>query len=543
MNNFNLNEIYEDIRKRNVKFIIITGGVLSGLGKGVAGASVCLLLSQEYKMLPIKCDGYLNYDPGTMNPIEHGEVFVMDDGTEVDMDFGHYERFLNISSSSKQNLTMGKIYKEIIDLEREGKFLGKTVKLIPEVTDYIEQRILTSIIEHNAEIVLLEIGGTVGDIENELYIYACKNIKQRLDKGNVINIHLTYIPELSNSSEQKTKPSQMSIGLLMERGIIPDIIMCRSNRMLDEKSIEKLATYTGLERTCIISDNDVDPVYEIPINFRNQGLDKIITDKLNVKTNQNTNYFIDRVNKIKQIKESVDIGICGKYTNLNDSYVSIIEALTHSSALCNMKANIHYIDTTDLDINKLNNLNGIIIPGGFGSRGVEGKIKAIEFARKNNIPFLGLCYGLHMAVIEFARNVCGLKDANTTEVDPETEHPVIDILKGQDLTKIGGTMRLGSYKAILKKGSRAHSIYLQDEITERHRHRYEVNPCYHKLLEENGMTISGRSPDGKLAEFIEISNHPFFIATQAHPELKSKLLLPHPLFVAFLDATIKKQKK
>ncbi len=531
-----LNELHKQIHDKNTKFIVVTGGVLSGLGKGVALASVGLLVDDTLKKFPIKCDGYLNFDPGTMNPIEHGEVFVLDDGTEVDMDFGHYERFLNISCHKDENITMGRIYKEIIDLERKGEFLGKTVKLIPEVSDYIEYKILKTTIDNNADIVLLEIGGTIGDIENELFIYAIKNIIQKQD-GNIINIHITYIPELYKSEEQKTKPAQNALEELFRRGIKPDIIICRTHRYLNKQAKEKLSIVSQLDENHIISGIDTDNIYEIPIIFKQQNLDKIVCEKLNIQPNKNIQKYIDKINKINELNKNtgkLKIGICGKYTTLKDSYVSITEALTHASAVCNCPIDIEYIDAAQITSDQLKKLNGIIVPGGYGSRGVDGKINAIKYARENKIPFLGLCYGLQLAIVEYARNVCGLKDANTTEIDPNTPYPVIDILPNQKQKELGGTMRLGAYDIILKDGTKIMQIYNSQKISERHRHRYEVNPKYHSLLEKNGLIISGTSPDGALVEFIELKDHPFFIATQSHPELKSKLLYPHPLFIEFL---------
>jgi CTP synthase len=534
--NKELNKLYEKVRKRQIKFIIMTGGVLSGLGKGVALASIGLLLDSNLKKTPIKCDGYLNYDPGTMNPIEHGEVFVLDDGTEVDMDFGHYERFLNITCNGSENITMGRIYKEIIDLERKGKYLGKTVKLIPEVSDHIEKKILNIALKNKSDLVLLEIGGTIGDLENELYIKAINNLLNKLKK-QTLNIHLTYIPELSYSLEQKTKPAQRSISLLFKENITPDIVMCRTKQDLEKKCVNKIAAFSNINKNRIISAKDVDNIYKIPINFKKQKVDEIICRKLDLKKNKNFKEYKEKVEKLTKNKmknQAVNIGICGKYTSLNDSYASIIEALQHASVENNIKIDIKFVNTEKINYNEIKKLDGIIIPGGFGKRGIEGKIKIIKYARENKVPFLGLCYGMQLAVVEFARNVCSLKNAHTTEINKKTKHDVIKILPGQNLKKLGGSMRLGSYPAILEKNTLIRKIYKKKEIKERHRHRYEVNPKYHKILEKNGLVLSGKSPNKKLVEFIEIKDHPFFIATQSHPELKSKLLEPHPLFVEFV---------
>jgi CTP synthase len=537
--NYKLNDlkaIYKEVKKRNIKFIIMTGGVLSGLGKGVALASVGSLISEKILKIPIKCDGYLNYDPGTMNPLEHGEVFVLDDGSEVDMDFGHYERFLNINCNGSQNITMGKIYKDIIDLERKGAFLGNTVKLIPEVTNYIQVCIMNKAITQNAEVVLLEIGGTIGDIENELYVYAVKEMIYNLG-SNIINLHLTFIPEIYGG-EQKTKPAQNSLEKLFNRGIRPDVVICRTKKQLDKSSVKKLSVFSGLSENKIISAIDVTNIYEIPLIFANQKLDEIICNQLNISKNTNFFLFKERIQKIttnhKNSKVKT-IGICGKYTKINDSYASVIEAINHASTFFDTKTNIVFIDTENVNKDQLKQIDGIIVPGGFGNRGVEGKIEVIKYARENRIPFLGLCYGLQLAVIEYAKNVLNI-NCNSTEVDPKTPNPIITILSNQNLKILGGTMRLGSYESILLEKTKTYLAYNKKKVYERHRHRYEVNPKYHQQLEDENFIISGKSPDDRLVEFIELKNHPFFVATQSHPELKSRVLEPHPLFISFLKA-------
>lgn len=544
------NDIYSQAIDKKLKFVIVTGGVLSGIGKGVSASSIALLLDNDLKKIPIKCDGYLNYDPGTMNPVEHGEVFVLDDGTEVDMDFGHYERYLDISCNGTQNLTMGKIYKEIIDLERSGAFLGKTVKLIPEVTNYIEYRVIKTALDNDANIVLLEIGGTVGDLENELYITACKGIRRKLGKENVFFVHLAYVPEIAPSDEQKTKPAQNSIAELLKRGIIPDAVICRAKRMLDKKAIEKLTENCALLPEQLISGCDVKNIYEIPINFKNQKLDKLISKKLKININLEFDKFIEAVKKIENgTKEKIVIGICGKYTGIDDSYASVIEALHHAKTTIPESLEIRLIDTEKYEEDGVSNspeikeLDGIIVPGGFGARGINGKLNIIRFARENNVPYLGLCYGMQLAVIEFARNVCGLPGAHTTEIDKDCKEPIVTILPGQENKKIGGSMRLGSCVAELQDGSQVSKIYGKNKITERHRHRFEVNPKYHSILKEKGLVLCGLDPTGELLEFIEIKKHPFFIGTQAHPELKSKLLTPHPLFVEFVKAAKKRKEE
>lgn len=544
----NISSIYELAKEKKLKFIVVTGGVLSGLGKGVSASSIALLLDKDIKKIPIKCDGYLNYDPGTMNPTEHGEVFVLDDGTEVDMDFGHYERYLGISCNGSQNITMGKIYKEIIDLERKGMFKGRTVKLIPEVTDYIEYRILKTALDNNAELVLLEIGGTVGDLENELYIHSAKGIKNKLGNENVCFVHLAYVPEITPSNEQKTKPAQNSVSELFKRGITPDVLIGRSRRTLDKKSIEKLCDNCVLLPEQIISANDVKNIYEIPINFKNQKLDILISKKLNIGINKEFDKFIEAVRKIEENNsEKIKIGICGKYTGLDDSYASVIEALHHAKTTIPESLEIRFIDADKYEENGVENseeikeLDGIIIPGGVGTRGINGKLNIIKYARTNNVPYLGLSYGMQLAVIEFARNVCGITNANTTEIEIDCKEPIITTLLDKDKTE--RKMRLGSFVAELLDGSKVAEIYGKNKITERHRHRYEVNPKYHSILKEKGLGLSGFDQTGELLEFIEIKNHPFFMGTLANPELKSKLLTPHPLFVEFVKECKKRKEE
>ncbi len=532
-----LKQMYKEVKEKNIKFIVMTGGVLSGLGKGVALASIGSLISNDLKKVPIKCDGYLNYDPGTLNPVEHGEVFVLDDGSEVDMDFGHYERFLNITCNGKQNLTMGKIYKDIIDLEREGKFLGKTVQLIPDVTNFIQQSIFSIALSQKADVVLLEIGGTIGDIENELYFFAVKEMARYL-KSNIFNVHLTYVPEILGG-EQKTKPAQTSLEKVFHRGLQPDVVLCRSKKRIDASCEDKLGVFSGLSSDKIISAEDVKNIYEIPLNFKKQNLDDIVCDSLQVPKNQDFDVFKEKVEKITTNHKNSKIktiGICGKYTKINDSYASVIEAINHASTFFDTKTIVKCIDTENVDSETLEQIDGFIVPGGFGNRGVDGKINIIKYARENKKPFLGLCYGLQLAIIEYAKNVLNIKECNSTEIDSKTPNPIIKILPNQDLNLLGGTMRLGAYEACLLKGSKVFSLYNSDKVSERHRHRYEVNPEYHKHLEDDHFVVSGKSPDGSLVEFIELKDHPFFVATQSHPELKSRIVNAHPLFVGFLKA-------
>jgi len=533
----------------NKKFIVVTGGVLSGLGKGVAAATIGNLITKAgLRVIPIKCDGYLNVDPGTMNPIEHGEVFVLDDGGEVDMDFGHYERFLGVTCKFNWNLTMGKVYEAIRTKERRGDYLGKTVQLIPHVTDLIKEWFYKVADDEKADVVMIEVGGTVGDIENELYIEACRELKREVGHENILYVHLTYVPIPSNVHEQKSKPTQQSVILLRERGIEPDVIIGRCAEYLDEKIKNKISIFCDIEEKAVITGLDVDCVYKIPIVFSDEGINYIIKEKLGIDSGVKPEWK-KLVDNLSKLDKELNIAICGKYTKLEDSYASILEALKHCSANLKAKINVKMIETTDVnnqeDAKKLlKGIDGVIVPGGFGSRGVEGKIEVIRYCREKNIPFLGLCYGLQLATVEFARNVCGLKDANTTEVDEKTKYPVIDIMPEQkNIENKGGTMRLGAYPAVMKEKTIIWELYgKQKEVSERHRHRYEVNPEYHEILQKHGLIFSGMSPDKRLVEFIELpkEKHKYFIGTQAHPELKSKLEKPGPLFYGLIKACLEK---
>jgi len=525
------------------KFIVVTGGVLSGLGKGIATASIGNLLAGQLKVIPIKCDGYLNVDPGTMNPIEHGEVFVLDDGGEVDMDFGHYERFLDVSCKFRWNLTMGKVFEKIREKERRGDYLGKTVQYIPHVANLIKDWWKDVAAEEKADVALIEIGGTIGDIENEMYVEAARQLRKDVGDDSIMYAHLTYVPIPSSVNEQKSKPTQQSINLLRERGITPDLIICRCAEYVTDAIRKKIASFCDVDADAVITSIDVKSIYQIPLIFEEQNLVKLLNRKLKLDIKPNNvewNKFVEKIeNAEKNAKNKINIAICGKYTALEDSYASVVEALKHCGAHLDCKINIQWIETTDEDNIKeeLRGVHGVIVPGGFGSRGVEGKIAAIKYCRENNIPFLGLCYGLQMAVIEFARDVCGLKGANSTEVDPGTRYPVIDILPEQkEITNKGGTMRLGAYPANIKPSTIVHKLYDDDIVSERHRHRYEVNPDYHKILEEKGLIFSGMSPNKRLVEFIELPKHRYFAATQAHPELKSSLIRPAPLFLGLVKA-------
>jgi CTP synthase len=525
------------------KYVVITGGVLSGLGKGIAMASIGKILSSSYKVVPIKCDGYLNVDPGTMNPVEHGEVFVLDDGGEVDMDFGHYERFLGVDCKSDWNLTMGKVFNEIREKERRGDYLGKTVQMVPHVSNFIRNHIIKVGEESKADIVLVEIGGTIGDMENELYVDAVRSLERKVGKDNVLFVHLTYVPIPFGVDEQKSKPTQQSVASLRQRGIEPNLIIARCPEMLNESVRNKIASISNLSAEEVLTGIDVNDIYEIPLEFEKQGLSQLLARKLNIPIKSDLSVWEKLVENKRKAEKEITIAVAGKYTSLEDSYASIVEALHHCSAHFSVNVNVKWIDTSE-DNYSLKGVSGVIVPGGFGSRGTEGKIKVIKECREKGIPFLGICYGLQMAVIEFARSICGKDCANTTEVEEDCSFPVIDILPEQkEIENKGGTMRLGAYPAKVKDGTLVNFLYKSNEVSERHRHRFEVNPECHNLLEENGMILSGLSPDGSLVEFIELKDHPYFVATQAHPELKSKLEKPAPLFRGLVEAAIRFNEK
>ena len=533
------------------KYVVVTGGVLSGLGKGIATASLGRLLKNgNTKILPIKCDGYLNVDPGTMNPVEHGEVFVLNDGGEVDMDFGHYERFLGVQCNSSWNLTSGKIFNRVISKERQGEYLGKTIQVFPHVINEIKEWISELVKRETPDIVLIEVGGTVGDIENSWFIEAARQLKKDLGSENVAYVHLTYVPFLSSVGELKSKPAQRDIALLGEKGIFPDIVICRSKTPLTPKIKDRLTTLTDLNPEQLISASDVETIYEIPLIFHQEGLLNLLNKKLKLTHQPDMTGWGSLVKKIKQPEHKITIAVCGKYTELKDSYASIAEAFVHSGAHNNAKVELRWIETTNIEDGNakveeaLAGVNGVLVPGGFGTRGVEGKISVIKHARENKIPYLGICYGLQLAVVEFARNACKLEGAHSTEIDSETQHPVIDLLPEQvDITDKGATMRLGAYTAQLEQGSMVAQLYMKPEVSERHRHRYEVNPEYHDRLRVNGMRLSGLSSNGRLVEFIEIPSHPFFVATQAHNELTSRLERPNPLFYGFVKAAVNHMRK
>ena len=517
------------------KWIFITGGVLSGLGKGLVSASVSKLLQQrELETVPIKCDGYLNVDPGTMNPHEHGEVFVLEDGTEVDMDFGHYERFLGIEGKGNWNLTSGKIFQNVIQRERSGDYLGKTVQMVPHVTDEIKKNWREAAQEQDTDIVAIEIGGTVGDIENMLYLEAVRQLRSELPDEDTFLIHTTLVPYLETTGEQKTKPTQHSVKELRETGLAPDMVIGRSENKLTEETREKIALFCDVEKEAVISDPNIDNVYGLPLLFDDQNVDEIIADKMGLP--ERDNGMKDWEQRVENLRSEpvAKVAICGKYTDMDDSYVSVEEALKHSAAEIGGSIEVDQLSTEDIDLGIIDEYDGIIIPGGFGSRGVEGKIDVIEYCRKNNIPVLGLCYGMQLMVVEFARNVLGL-DAASEEFAEEGQELVVSEMPDQkDVEEMGGTMRLGSYTADVT--GRVAEIYGSEKATERHRHRYEVDPRYHEQLEENGLKISGTTEGGRLAEYAELPDHEFFVGTQAHPEFTSSFQEPNPLYLAFVKA-------
>lgn len=524
------------------RFIVITGSIMSGLGKGIVTSAIAKLLqARGYNVVPIKFDGYLNVDCGTMNPFRHGEVFVLDDGREVDMDFGTYERFLNKSMTGMSSITGGSLFQKLIEKERKGEYLGRDVQFVPHLTDEIRRRFGEVAAETKADVVLIEIGGTVGDLENGYVLEAVRQMS--FEKQNVVFVQLTYVPSLS-PGEQKTKPTQHATRLLQSLGIQPDIIIARGQEKLNSESKKKISLYCNVDEEAVIDDPVLKTVYELPLVLEKQEIYQQLTKKLKLKDGKegdlkNWQRMVGRI--IKPAGKTVKIAIVGKYTAVKDAYVSVKEALVHSAAEMNCALEIGWIEGKDLeDADKpdemLRGYDGIVVPGGFGSRGVEGKIKAIEYARKNKIPFVGLCLGLQLMVIEYARNVCGLKGSNSTEFDKKTPHPVIDLLpEQQQISKMGGTMRLGAYECRLKKGTKTHDAYKKDVVHERHRHRYEVNPEYVKKLEENGLVISGVHPKHNIVEIVEWKDS-FGIATQPHIELKSRVESPAPVFVEFMKA-------
>lgn len=530
------------------KYVFVTGGVVSGLGKGITASSIALLLkSRGYKVFMQKFDPYFNVDPGTMNPIQHGEVFVTYDGCETDLDLGHYERFIDEELNYTSNITSGKIYKSVIEKERKGDFLGATVQMVPHITNEIKNKIYEAGVSSNADIVITEIGGTVGDIESQAFIEALRQVQYELGKNNTFFVHCTLIPYIFGSGELKTKPTQNSVKDLRNMGISPDALVCRAPFSTTDAIKNKLSLFCSIPVTNIIDSIDVNNIYEIPINYYKQNIDEIILKQFELPIKKaDLKYWEDLINTVNNLDNELEISLVGKYIELHDAYISVAESLKHAGYKVNKKIKINWVDSESLEKESANlkevfkNSKGILVPGGFGSRGIEGKIKAINYARVNKIPFLGICLGMQLAVIEFARNVCSLEDANSTEFNPLCKNPVIDLMESQKaIINMGGTLRLGNYECSLVKDTLAYKDYKEDIILERHRHRYEFNNNYKELLESKGMVFSGFNTKANLVEIIELPNHPHFIASQFHPEFKSRPTKPHPLFMSFIEAANK----
>lgn len=528
---------------RKTKYIFVVGGVLSSVGKGIACASLGLLLkSRGYNVTIQKFDPYINVDPGTMNPLQHGEVYVTDDGAETDLDLGHYERFLNISMTRFNNSTTGQIYYEVIQRERRGQYLGKTVQVIPHITDEIKRRM--TYFDGEYDIVIIEIGGTVGDIESQPYLEAARQLTLERGRSSCITILLAYVPYIRSAGELKTKPTQHATKELMEFGIIPEIILCRTEQRIPKEVRAKIALFCNVAEDAVIEVPDVETIYEVPLVMARRNLDTIVLRKLRLSQSEPQLETWSRfVQRIKNPRTSVEIALVGKYVSYHDSYKSIIEAFVHAGAINNCKVELRWINSEDLTRENveelLSGVRGVLVAPGFGARGIEGKIAAIEHVRTRNIPFFGICLGMQCAVIEFARNVCGLADANSSEFK-RTRHNVIHLMPDQEgIQDKGGTMRLGAYPCILQPGTKAHRAYEQDMIFERHRHRYELNNSYRRMLEEHGMIASGVSPDNRLVEIIELKSHPWFVGVQFHPELKSRAVIGHPLFIHFVRAALR----
>lgn len=536
------------------KYIFVTGGVVSSLGKGITAASLGRLLKNRgYKVTIQKFDPYINIDPGTMSPYQHGEVFVTDDGAETDLDLGHYERFIDVNLSKASNVTTGKVYQSVINKERKGEYLGSTIQVIPHITNEIKERVLRVGRNDNADIVITEIGGTVGDIESLPFLEAIRQVKKDVpNRNDVLYIHLTLIPYIHAAGELKTKPTQHSVKELRSIGIQPDIIVCRTEKTVSDDMKKKIALFCDVDARAVINNETCSTIYEVPLLLQEEGLDRIVLEKLGLEDRHcDMDEWTAMVNRIKETDASdkeINIALVGKYVALHDAYLSVVESLHHAGYANGVQVKIKWIDSEELEKPGVNldevfgDVSGIVIPGGFGSRGVEGKIATVRYAREHKVPFLGLCLGMQCAVIEFARHVCGMKDANSTEFVPDTPYPVIDLMADQaDVTEKGGTMRLGTYPCKLLEGSIARSLYDNNEIIyERHRHRYEVNNDFRAKLEEKGLVFSGTSPDNRLVEIIELKDHPYFEATQAHPEFKSRPTRPHPLFMGLIKAALKK---
>lgn len=522
------------------KYIFVTGGVVSSLGKGITAASLARLLkSRGLRVDMLKFDPYFNVDPGTMNPYQHGEVFVTEDGAETDLDLGHYERFLDQDMSRRNNCTAGQIYDNVISKERRGEFLGKTVQVIPHITNEIKSRIIQ--LAPNRDVIVVEVGGTVGDIESLPFLEAIRQMRLDVGRDNVLYIHVTLVPYIRSSEEMKTKPTQHSVGKLREIGIEPDIIVCRTERPLEDDLRAKISLFCSVPPEGVVEARDVPTIYEVPLAFEREGLDELALMQLRQRSHrQGMEEWAQMVDKIRNPRKRVTVALAGKYIELKDAYKSVVESLLHGGIANDSRVHIKYIDVESPDLEReLTDVQGVLVPGGFGDRGVEGKIAVIQYARERQVPYLGLCLGMQCAVIEFARNVCNLKNANSTEFNPKTLHPVIDILPEQrQIHKKGGTMRLGVYPCRLKPGSLAAMVYGKTQIEERHRHRYELNPKYRRTIESHGLRVAGEYPDRHLAEIVELTSHPWFVAVQYHPEFKSRPTRPHPLFRGFIGAAL-----
>ncbi len=529
-------------KKAKTKFIFVTGGVVSSLGKGLASASLgALLESRGLKVTMLKMDPYINVDPGTMNPFQHGETFVTDDGAETDLDLGHYERYVSTPMTQLNNITTGRVYQTVIEKERRGDYLGGTVQVIPHITDEIKARIAAA--AEGFDVLIGEVGGTVGDIESLPFLEAVRQFRADYGRENVIYVHLTLVPYISSAHELKTKPTQHSVKELTGLGIQPDVLLCRTDRVLDPKLKAKIALFCNVENNAVITARDVECIYELPLVFHDEGLDDVVAERLNMWTGTpKLSRWKKIVSVAKNPKEKVRIAVVGKYVDVVDSYKSLNEALTHGGLANECAVELDYIDSEVLEkkgLGVLADADGILVPAGFGQRGTEGKIAAVRYAREQHVPFFGICFGMQMAVIEFSRHVCGLDRANSAEVDSDTPHPVIHLMTTQkSIDKKGGTMRLGAYACNLADGSVAAKVYGKKKISERHRHRYEFNNAYRETIESHGMRLSGLSPDGELVEVVEIGDHPWFVGCQFHPEFKSKPLDCHPLFRGFIRAAL-----
>lgn len=533
------------VKKKQTKYIFVLGGVISGLGKGIAAASIGYLLkSSGLRVTILKLDPYLNVDPGTMNPYQHGEVFVLDDGSETDLDLGHYERFIDENMGALNNATAGQVYSSVLDKERAGDYLGATVQVIPHITDELKRRIKAVNVDNKYDVVICEVGGTVGDIESLPFMEAIRQLSVELGYHNYLIMHLTLVPYIKASEELKTKPTQHSVMKLREIGLSPDIILCRTERSITQEVIDKIALFCNVPPSHVIEGYEVDSIYEVPLALYKQKVGNIIAKRLQLKRLPNVKKLKEFMTRYNNPKREVTIAMCGKYIELPDAYKSVMEAFIHAGVENNARVNLKWIQTDRLSNEQkikesLAGVDGVLLLPGFGPRGAEGKIKVCEYARVNKVPFLGICLGLQCAIIDFARNVCGLKGANSTEFEKDTKYPVIDLMESQRAIKAkGGTMRLGAYDCNLKLGTKTFTAYNKTNISERHRHRWEVNNRYRKRLEKNGMVISGVNNDLNLVEIIELKDHPWFVATQFHPELKSRVNCAHPLFRDFVKAAV-----